>query len=606
MAYKDFNDRISWDFDGVCSEIESVLDEMRVQRSNKLFAKPLGNKYISRLKTQEENVKKKLYDAFQLVIIGDFKRGKSTLINALLGEYVVPTAVTPETVTINKLSYGDTEKIEAVTTTKKRVALSIDELPREKIESLLEHIPGDIDYVDIKIKNELLKDVMIVDTPGIGESMRDFDKQIAEYLVNADAVVYVMSARSPMSASEQSFLSNIVMPQSFSRVLVALNMVDTLDSIEDITKVTNLLEQKVADISDKIYVYPVSALDEYARKVGKRRPNDEMYVYLEDYFNDFENALKEDIIMQKDVIKSVRGIELARAMLGELKAHIRLSQQALSINIDDLKKIGDSLSEENHSLFERINKEKDELAVTVMSMSKEAQAWMKAFLARLKNEIQSLNSTSFKELQRYLQFYISDMIKEATLACIECHQKELKDIILEKSNDIYSDTLNNAIKTVDNIANNNMGDVTWTGIDEALNLTSFIANEFFTIDPTGLLVTAYNFVFHPLAQIIAGYARKSTVENKQKDIITPLVAAFPQIEENLMESITDIYTKISITMQDNLTSFYQQQVDMSSEAIENARRAVEDEDLRVQDIEEQFNDVLDVIEECDKRLAQLL
>ena len=49
---------------------------------------------------------------FHLVVLGQFKRGKSTFINSLLGDKVLPTAVVPLTSIVTLLKYGDKENIE--------------------------------------------------------------------------------------------------------------------------------------------------------------------------------------------------------------------------------------------------------------------------------------------------------------------------------------------------------------------------------------------------------------------------------------------------------------------------------------------------------------
>src|SRR5690242_13772945 len=49
----------------------------------------------------------RLSSAFSIMIVGDFKRGKSTLINALVGQDVAPTDVAPETMSINRIEYAD-------------------------------------------------------------------------------------------------------------------------------------------------------------------------------------------------------------------------------------------------------------------------------------------------------------------------------------------------------------------------------------------------------------------------------------------------------------------------------------------------------------------
>ncbi len=51
-------------------------------------------------------------EAFNLVVLGQFKRGKSTFINALLGESILPTAIMPLTSVVTILRYGPKLKVE--------------------------------------------------------------------------------------------------------------------------------------------------------------------------------------------------------------------------------------------------------------------------------------------------------------------------------------------------------------------------------------------------------------------------------------------------------------------------------------------------------------
>ncbi len=59
---------------------------------------------VKRLTNLKERLKK---NEFQLVVLGQFKRGKTTLINALLGKNVLPTAIVPLTSIITILKYGE-------------------------------------------------------------------------------------------------------------------------------------------------------------------------------------------------------------------------------------------------------------------------------------------------------------------------------------------------------------------------------------------------------------------------------------------------------------------------------------------------------------------
>jgi predicted GTPase len=234
------DDRIILDFDSLSEDVEHLLSDINSMRSEKMFRKSLGADFTQKLKDYNTSVKKRLYGTFNIVIIGDFKRGKSTLINAIIGEDIAPTAVTPETVTINKLSFSETPGAEAVLKNGKKVSLSYNELNRKAIEQIAEKLPTEIDYIDIKANAEILRNISVVDTPGVGDLLKAFDQKVADYLVNADALLYVISARSPLSITEQAFLSSAILPQSFSRIFAVVNMADTLETIENINKIAGL------------------------------------------------------------------------------------------------------------------------------------------------------------------------------------------------------------------------------------------------------------------------------------------------------------------------------------------------------------------------------
>ena len=57
----------------------------------------------------EHLIEKMKKDTFQLVIAGEFSRGKSTLINALLGDDILPSDPNPTTVMLNVIKNSDNE-----------------------------------------------------------------------------------------------------------------------------------------------------------------------------------------------------------------------------------------------------------------------------------------------------------------------------------------------------------------------------------------------------------------------------------------------------------------------------------------------------------------
>lgn len=595
MNGDDINNRLTLDYEGICADIEQILEDIGGMCADQYFVKALGAKAIKTIRDGEDAIRRRLHGDFQLVVIGDFKRGKSTLINALLGETAVPTAVTPETVTINRLSFSDTPRIEAILKNRKRVSLSKPELARETLEGLIDRLPAPIDFIDVRLNNESLRDVTIVDTPGIGDLMKAFDEQVADYLVNADAIIYVVSARSPLSYTEQVFLSTAIMPQSFSRVFLVVNMADSLETVENLQKVRELVENRTGAISDKIYVYLLSALDEFCRKQELNRPEPLLAETLENNFLEFETSLQNDVFLQKDIIKSTRGIALTRILLGNLLSRIGLVQSSIRASIDKLEQKEDFFQNQDTIMRANIEKHRETLSDSITEMTAEAKNWMRVFLERLKEEIEGLGDTAdVSDLQRYFQFYLMDHIKNAIQSCTQKHQKEVGDLLLDSAKAISGEISQSAFGSIQTQISDCITDISWTNVDTAM----FAGDVFLSMSGLAAAVGPLMLV----GQAIAGIVRQKTLAKKQTDVITPVLQAFPSIVSGVLENIDTIYVQIRKNALIKLDELYQNQVEVSEEAIDHARQIVSDENGKVQDVLEFLNETLQTVQGYTQRL----
>lgn len=594
---ENINTRISIDYESVCAGIENILKDVDSLCAERYLARALGDAVIRNVRDRGEAVRKRLYGTFQLVIIGDFKRGKSTLINAMLGEAAVPTAVTPETVTINRLSFGETLRTEAILKNKKRVSLSQSELSREALEEIVKDLPAPVDMIDIRLNHELLRDISVIDTPGMGDLMKSFDEQVADYLVNADAVIYVISARSPLSYTEQTFLSSTVMPQSFSRIFLAVNMADTLETEENLQKMKTLVESRAEAISDKIYVQVLSALDEYCRKQELPRPAPQLAQVLEDNFLEFETALQNDVFLQKDVIKSARGVALTRGLLGEIDARIRLVQNSLRAGVEKLERCEGSFQDQDQLLHRSIEKHKESISGDIQEMKEEARNWLREFLERLKGEIEQLGGTApVSDIQRYFQFYLMDSIKAAILSCTQRHQKEIGDRLSDSAKSISGELSQTIFGSIQTQIAECIADISWTNVDTAM----------FAGD-VALSMSGLSGVLGPLyvvGQAVAGVVRQKTLSHRQADMTAPVLQAFHTIVSGVIESVDTIYGQMKKNALSKLDELYQNQVEASSEAIRNARQIAADESMKVQDAQDALDDALRVSASCMEQLRE--
>jgi len=574
------NERIILDWDSAYCDIKVLQDELRVIRSNPHFVSIMGDEEIERFKRWELSLAKRAESPFNVVIAGDFKRGKSTLINALIGDYAVPVNVLPETVTINQVSYGEDATCVAALKNGKKARLDIGELSRERLEKIMAELPAEIDYIDVKFPNELLKEIMIIDTPGTGEIFEQFDDRVADYLINADALIYVVSARSPLSHTEKDFIAAAVAAQGFARVFVALNMADSLESAENIEKVTEMTRERADVITPGAYVFPISALDEFCRLKNLNRPAPSLSDHLENLFEHFRASLQSDIILQRDVIKVARVINMANRVIDDMANSVSLLLSALNANISDLTAASEKYQNENSAMMEKIHKEIASVSSGIDVMRHEAAVWMSKFMSRIRLEIVGIkdnNKTKIGLLQKHFQFYLAEQIKAAISACTALHQKQIQGKMKDSAKSIALD-ITASFGQINKQVAENISEINMTKAD-IIAPVLVIAEWYFEPD-TALGILLFG---------AAGIFRKFEMRKKQKDVIDPLLQSFDDIVESVLTELENVYEKIKKSVTDKLSDFYQSQIEQSKSAIEQAKHILESEEMKRDDITAHLN-----------------
>ena len=109
-------------------------------------------------------------DSFRITVVGEFNRGKSTLVNALLEADIIPTAARETTATINVIGYGEKTRITIVDQKAGRKEISPNKDAFKEYTSLQDVDPDTIHHVEIECSAPFLKNkIFIVDTPGVND-----------------------------------------------------------------------------------------------------------------------------------------------------------------------------------------------------------------------------------------------------------------------------------------------------------------------------------------------------------------------------------------------------------------------------------------------------
>lgn len=216
------------------------------------------------LKTDVETLEKALFhldtDTFKTLIIGEFKRGKSTFINALLGEEVLPAYAIPCTAVINEVKWGEKKRAvlhfvkpfpEKLTfklapdvqkhVDKYRAQGDIPpmEIPAERVEEFVVIPDPGKDQAESVFESPYEKvelfwplelchnSVEIIDSPGLNEH-KSRTTVTANYLLQADAVVFVMTCNALASASEMEVIENSLHRNGYEDIFFICNRFDEI------------------------------------------------------------------------------------------------------------------------------------------------------------------------------------------------------------------------------------------------------------------------------------------------------------------------------------------------------------------------------------------
>lgn len=178
-----------------------------------------------------EAIERLVNQEFHIVVMGQFKRGKTTFINSLLGTEILPSAVVPLTSINTLIRFGDNFSASV-----HYLDGRVDEVSPDDIASYVteknnpDNVLG-VRMVEVLYPAELLKDgLCIVDTPGTGSTYIHNDEVAYSYLTQADAVMFMLSADPPVSKDEVRFLREIT--GNVNKVFFILNKKDYLDDAE--------------------------------------------------------------------------------------------------------------------------------------------------------------------------------------------------------------------------------------------------------------------------------------------------------------------------------------------------------------------------------------
>lgn len=273
-----------------------------------------------------------------LAVLGQFKRGKSTLLNALLGSPILPVAVTPLTAIPTFIGAGESFQLRTTA-----ISGEVEEIPAanaEALHSLLQarvteaenpHNRLGLARVDVTAPSALLeRGVTLIDTPGVGSTYQHNTDTAEAVLPECDAALFVVSPDPPITATELDYLARI--RATAPRIILVLNKIDVIDP-EDKQPAIDFLRDVAADRAglEDAPLFCVSARAGLRAKIAQ--DSDALRASgmprLEDYLLHFLAEEKSQTLEQAAARK-------ASALVGELRFGAETALAVLRMPVDQL------------------------------------------------------------------------------------------------------------------------------------------------------------------------------------------------------------------------------------------------------------------------------
>ena len=223
------------------------------------------------LASEAENLRRRSAEGlFYVACVGQFKRGKSTLINALVGTSAVPTGVLPVTSAVTVIRHGSC--LSAAVRLKNGETHEIG--PERIVDYVSEECNPEnkkgVDAVEIMVNHPILaQGLCLVDTPGLGSVFLGNTAVTKDFVPHIDAAIIVLGADPPISGDEAELVAEIA--KQTSELIVVLNKADRvagtdLDTAKKFTR--DVLERRLGRTLPPIY--SVSATERIAGLADSR------------------------------------------------------------------------------------------------------------------------------------------------------------------------------------------------------------------------------------------------------------------------------------------------------------------------------------------------
>ncbi len=518
-----------------------------------------------------------------VVVLGEFNHGKSTIVNALLNEEVLPMGITPTTAVITHLVYGEERKIFV------KPALGGDkyEIEFSDLEDVVRHAEEETDepeFVEISHPNAFLnQSLTLVDTPGVNDISRQKVEITYGYVPRADVILYVLDATQVLKKSEVVFIRDRLLKANRDRIIFVLGKIDALDD-DDAAEVESYARERLEALIGKVELFAFSGKVALEKQAAGEEPPVE--------FLDFKNHLSSFLSDQRAYIILDSALGGGARIATMLEQNLAIKKQGYLLEKDELEKritaVSEKLANSRKLIAENLDVIDVKVAAIAATAKRNLRTFSEEFQAALPMEIERADA---KDVKLFLPSFIQDTFQ----AFLEKEGENLAADLEELAEEIIQITNESLRDTVESLRDE-------LGLGKDLDLeVDTIAYDVGVFALGALGVSVYLFAnalvggLLTLAAPVLAFFLKDKVDSQIKDRareagVKSVEAASEKVEEELLRVIHDYGDRLKKFVETAGDKLYRQ-IEEVLEQVQHERKDGADTSKLASEVDDQLVDV---------------
>lgn len=414
------------------------LQELQVWSQEEGDESPGKGTFVTRnltdvLRQRSKRIASRSY--FRLAVVGEFSRGKSTLINALLGREILTSDFRPNTAALTLLRYSEKEKVRVVFVdelNKKPLEWSPTDLKEElkqftsdaavtsDYKALLDgrekSLSEQIAQVEVYSNVEFLKsrEIEIVDTPGLGSIFPAHKKVTRSVVPEVDATLFLVQADPGLGESEILFLKFV--REYVDQIFFVLTKSDMSRSKSELQQMLDFVK-KTIEIQVGINVKNLFSVSALKQLEGKNK---------ESGFIDFLPALENFLVTSTGIARVQIPFDLARTQWLRLFDSVERDYLAVDRELSDLKGELNSLLRDEKNIIEMRDSLLKQIDLEIENLIKGTLSGIEFLKINLQKEVEDAIDKFDWEQVRKADVYIEPVIKDFIVSWLRRKEENFK------------------------------------------------------------------------------------------------------------------------------------------------------------------------------------